>query len=73
VHPIKKLKAAFAAFLQTTADLSSAVEANTAATAALLAAAIRIEKAATETAAATSYLHRAERHRRQQSGQRVEV
>lgn len=68
---IENLKAAYLALLQNTADLSSAVKANTAATAALLATAARIEKFANETAAATNYLHRAELHRRQQAGMRT--
>lgn len=54
------------------ASLTRAVEANTATVAELRDRLAKIETAATSTATATSYLHRAEQHRRAQACQRSE-
>jgi hypothetical protein len=70
MHPIRTLKAAFAAFLQTFTDLAAAIRANTAATANLAATAERIETAASTTAEATAYIAASEKHLRIQQGQR---
>jgi predicted amino acid-binding ACT domain protein len=79
-HPIKALKAAYAAVIQTLSaltvairDLKLTVQENTITTTALLETTQRLESAATATQTATAYLANAERHRREQSGQRVEL
>jgi len=77
---MKRLKAAYAAFLQTLTELAAAIRSNTAATVeshatalALLDAVQRIEAAAKSISQSAAYLSASEREHRQRAGQRTDV
>lgn len=69
---ITSIRQTVAQFLTALTALTTAIEANTTATAALLETSKRIEAAAAATQRATAYLSASERHKREQSGQRSE-
>ena len=71
-QPIKAIKTAYAVLIQTLSDLKAAVAANSAATTALDARLSRIEIATAGTHEATTFLQRAEAHRRREAGIRHE-
>jgi hypothetical protein len=77
---MKRLKAAYAAFLQTITELASAIRSNTVAIVeshvtalALLDAVQRIEAAAKSISQSAAYLSASEREHRQRQGQRTEI
>lgn len=65
---IENLKAAFAAFLKSQAELANAVRANTEAITATRIVAEETNAASKATQKSTAYLENSERHRREQAG-----